>query len=151
MRCVEFADEKSSDFMIMDLGGHDEFFASHQTLVSFEDTPAINGIVLSSLMNKEEMLKEAMKWASFYACRVHPDSRQQPLIFIMTRQDTATLQQKRSATDMFMDVKATYNTYFDFPDEPYFIDARKSWNEEMKRLRKKLSQLWKQVVEVRLV
>ena len=60
VRCVEFVDE-TSEFMIVDLGGHDEFFASHQTLVSFEDTPAINGIVLSLLMNKEEMQKEAMK------------------------------------------------------------------------------------------
>ena len=150
MRCVEFVDETSSDFMIIDLGGHDEFFASHQTLVSFEDTPAINGIVLSTLMEAEEMQREAMKWGGFYACRVRPDSPQQPLIFILTRQDKASLQQKKNAKDAFLQVKDTYNNYFDFPYQPLFIDARKSWNEPMKDMRRKLSQLRRKVLEVRM-
>ena len=150
MRCVKFINGKSSEFMIMDLGGHDEFYASHQTLMSFEDTPAINGIVLSTLMEAEEMQREAMKWGSFYACRVRPDSPQQPLIFILTRQDKATLQQKKNAMDAFLQVKDTYNSYFDFPYEPLFLDARKSWNKPMKDMRRKLSQLRTKVLGVRM-
>ena len=148
MRCTKFIEESSSEFMIMDLGGQDEFFASHQTLVSFGDTPAINGIVLSSQMDKEEMRTEAVKWAGFYACRVHHDSAPQPLIFIFTRHDKVTLQQEKDAADVFKEVNRTYHGYFSIHDEMLFIDARKSWNGPMKVLRSTLSQLWKQVIEV---
>ena len=146
INCHNFVDEKSSRFTIFDLGGHGEFLATHQIFIGDGSVPVIDCVVVSALdQNPKE---NVLKWCSLFASRNKPNAAPWPLLLIATRADKATQQQKNVIISIYRDVEQKFREHFRFPcSEPFFIDARKSWNELTVGLRQVLSILHQELVD----
>ena len=154
-----YKDKRGTQYHVLDLGGHDDFAAAHQLFIGQGEVPIINAIVISSLSEREEMLKETMKWCAFYASRYRPRSamgqtsdptsnhRQQPVVVIATRLGEANVDQKRIVFETFGLAKQRYGGFLGFQDGPSFLDARKSWAEETQALRRTLASLKKNLLQ----
>ena len=141
INCNTFIDNNSAcKFRILDLGGHGEFLATHQTFIGDGTVPVIDCVVVSAL---ESSLEEAaIKWCSLFASRNQPTPSPWPFLLIITRADKANDHQKHSAMSAYHNIKRTFGEYFRFPfDKPFFIDARKSWKPLTVDLRRALSEL----------
>ena len=145
INCQTFVDEKSSRFMIFDLGGHGEFLATHQMFIGDGSVPVIDCVVVSAL---DEQLKDnVLKWCSLFASRNQPIATPWPLLIIATRADIASQQQKNAVISVYRDIERTFSDHFRFPcSEPIFIDARKSWNKLTVELRQLLNRLHQELV-----
>ena len=145
INCQTFVDEKEAQFMIFDLGGHGEFLATHQMFIGDGSVPVIDCVVVSALDVK--MKDNVLKWCSLFASRNQPVATPWPLLLIATRADTATDQQTHAVTSVYHELKQTFSKHFRFPcNEPFFIDARKSWGEPTVGLRQMLNQLHRELV-----
>lgn len=145
-RCFTYLAEDGAEFTIMDLGGHGEFFASHQAMISAEEMPVVNMVFLSALQSLEEMLTEASKWASFFARKVQQGSPRQPLLLVASRDDKAKEMHRQNVWTVFKALDE-FDSYFYLPYPPCFLDCRKSWDERMKSLRTRLLRLRERVLE----
>ena len=141
INCNTFIDNNSAcKFRILDLGGHSEFLATHQTFIGDGTVPVIDCVVVSALESSLE--ESAMKWCSLFASRNQPTPSPWPFLLIVTRADKANDYQQHSAMSAFHNIKRTFGEYFRFPfDKPFFIDARKSWKPLTVNLRRALSKL----------
>ena len=136
---------------MVDMGGHGHFFASHQALLPFDTTaPSINVVLISSRMEEAEMMREALGWGGFYACRVEPtaESLLPPFVLIATRADSINEAAKQRVLNTFIQLKEQFKNHFSFPVEPLFVDCRKSWSANMKEVRGELCQLNAELLKV---
>ena len=145
INCQTFVDDKSSRFTIFDLGGHGEFLATHQMFIGDGSVPVIDCVVVSAL---DEKLKDnVLKWCSLFASRNQLTDTPWPLLFIATRADKATQQQKNAVFSVYRDIEQIFSDHFRFPcSEPLFVDARKSWNKLTVQLRRVLNRLHQELV-----
>ena len=149
-----YKDDSGSQYHVLDLGGHDDFAAAHQLFIGQGEVPTVNTIVISSLSEREDMLKETMKWCAFYASRYRPrlqagqassrpglDSPQQPVVVVATRLAEADAGNRRNVIDSFGKAKQRYTRFLNFQDGPLFVDARKSWAEATRALRRNIAKV----------
>ena len=149
-----YKDEDGTPYHILDLGGHDDFAAAHQLFIGQGEVPIINTIVISSLSERIELQKEMMKWCAFYASRYRPPlvatsqkesdlprNHRQPVVVVATRLREAERENRQNVIDSFGRSKQRYGEFLDFQDGPVFVDARKSWADATKALRKVLVQV----------
>ena len=141
INCNTFIDDQSAcKFRILDLGGHGEFLATHQTFIGDGTVPVIDCVVVSALESSLE--ESAIKWCSLFTSRNQPTPSPWPFLLIVTRADKANDHQQHSAMSAYHNIKRTFGEYFRFPfDKPFFIDARKSWKPLTVDLRRALSEL----------
>ena len=135
-----FTDRDSAEYAIFDLGGHGEFLASHQMFIGDGTVPVVDCVVVS--LQDESAESSAFKWCSLFASRNRPNPSPWPMILIATRADKATDDQRHAMDRVYNNIKETFDGYFSFPfDEPFYIDARKSWKDATISLRQALSAL----------
>ena len=146
INCNTFIDDNSAcKFRLLDLGGHGEFLATHQTFIGDGTVPVIDCVVVSALESSFE--ESVIKWCSLFASRNQPTPSPWPFLLIVTRADKANDHQKHAAMSAYHNIKRTFGEYFRFPfDKPFFIDARKSWKPLTVHLRHALSELHSQLL-----
>ena len=149
LRHVTWTDDKGAPYIITDMGGHEEFFLTHQAFVAYDDVPAINAIVVSCL-NGEEVAKEIKRWAGFFACRVRPTATKPHLVLVATRSDRASTNNVRSVQQAHQLLRREFADYFQVHGVPFMIDARKSWSKAMRKLRDALHNIHGVVMRVSL-
>ena len=136
----ELTDINAAGFAIFDLGGHGEFLATHQMFIGDGTVPVIDCVVVS--MQEPSPEEAAFKWCSLFASRNQPSPTPWPLLMIATRADKASDSEMHTMQRVYHAMKQTFTGYFCFPyDQPFFIDARKSWKEATVVLRHALSKL----------
>ena len=142
----EYTDSNSFEYAVFDLGGHGEFLATHQMFIGDGTVPVIDCVVVS--MQDPSPEKSAFKWCSLFASRNQPSKAPWPLLLIATRTDKASDAEKHTMLKVYHTMKLTFAGYFCFPfDEPFFIDARKSWDEATVVLRDALSKLHQDLLQ----
>ena len=149
-------------YQVLDLAGHDDFAAANQLFIGQGHVPIINILVLSSLMDSVVLEDEVMKWCAFYASSYQDSSQpehtmsgaahsarqhNQPMLFVLTRSFEASEKDNTSVYDVFAEAKRRFSKFLLFHDIPLFVDARKSWTMEMKKLRQVLNHLKEIVLE----
>ena len=146
INCQLFVDENSAKFSILDLGGHGEFLATHQTFIGAGTVPVIDGVVVSAL--DDDLENTVFKWCSLFASRNQPTDTPWPLILIATRADKASEAHTHQVLQVYAEVKQRFNEYFRLPfDEPFCIDARKSWSSLTIALRQALTKLHNELLK----
>ena len=147
LRHVAWRDDKGALYIITDMGGQKEFFLTHQAFVAYDDVPAINAIVVSSL-HGEEVTKEIKRWAGFFACRVRPAATKPHLVLIATRSDRASTDDVQNVEKAHQLLRREYAEYFEVHAVPFMIDGRKSWSKAMRTLRDALRNIHGFVIQV---
>ena len=147
LRHVAWKDDKGASYIITDMGGHEEFFLTHQAFVAYDDVPAINAIVISCL-HGEEVTKEIKRWAGFFACRVRPAATKPHLVLIATRSDRASTDDVRNVENAHQLLRREFADYFEVHGVPFMIDGRKSWSEAVRTLRETLHDIHSVVIQV---
>ena len=146
INCQLFMDENQAKFSILDLGGHGEFLATHQTFIGDGSVPVIDCVVVSAL--DDNMESSIFKWCSLFASRNQPAECPWPLLLIATRADKASDMQKHAVVTAYHEVKQLFGEHFRLPfDRPFFVDARKSWSSLTVSLRQALGQLHGEVLD----
>ena len=75
LRHVAWTDDKGASYIITDMGGQDEFFLTHQAFIAYDDVPAINAIVVSSL-KKDEITEEVRRWVWIFRLQSGAEQQQ---------------------------------------------------------------------------
>ena len=144
---VAWTDDKGAPFIITDMGGHNEFFLAHQAFVAYDDVPAINAIVVSSL-KKDEIIEDVRRWAGFFACRVVRSSAKPGLILIATRLDQASPENVTKVGQAHRMLQSEFGEVFMVHEKPFVIDSRKSWSTATQELRKALHRIRSTMIKV---
>ena len=147
LRHVAWKDHKGALYIITDMGGHEEFFLTHQAFVAYDDVPAINAIVVSCL-HGQEVAKEVKRWAGFFACRVRPTATKPHLVLIATRSDNASADDVHNVEKAHQLLRREFADYFEVHGVPFVIDGRKSWSKAMRTLRDALHDIHSVAVQV---
>ena len=144
---VAWTDDKGASYIITDMGGQDEFFLTHQAFIAYDDVPAINAIVVSSL-KKDEITEEVRKWAGFFACRVVRSSNRPGLVLIATRLDRASPEDVTKVGQAHRMLQSEFGEVFMVQEKPFMIDSRKSWSAATQELREALHAIHTSVMKV---
>ena len=139
LRHVEWTDERGASFVITDMGGQDDFFLVHQAFIAYDDVPAINLIVVSSL--EKAVIQQVRKWGEFFACRVRPDGSKPHLLLVATRSDQASAEDVANVGEAHRMLKEEFGPYFSLLEIPFMVDGRKSWAESTRKLRDALHRI----------
>ena len=149
LRHVAWTDDKGASYIITDMGGQDEFFLTHQAFIAYDDVPAINAIVVSSL-KKDEITEEVRRWAGFFACRVVQSSNRPGLVLIATRLDRASPEDVTKVGQAHRMLQSEFGEVFMVHEKPFMIDSRKSWSAATQELREALHAIHTSVMKVRV-
>ena len=147
LRHVAWTDGKGASYIITDMGGQDEFFPTHQAFLAYNDVPAINAIVVSSL-KKDEITEEVRRWAGFFACRVVRSSNRPGLVLIATRLDRASPEDVTKVGQAHRMLQSEFGEVFMLHEKPFIIDSRKSWSAATQELREALHAIHTSVMKV---
>ena len=148
LRHVEWTDEQGASYVITDMGGQDDFFLVHQAFIAYDDVPAINIIVVSSL--EKAVIQQVKKWGEFFACRVRPDVSKPHLLLVATRSDRASAEDVANVGEAHRMLKEEFGPYFSLFEIPFMIDGRKSWAESTQKLRDALYRIHGIVMDPRV-
>ena len=147
LRHVAWTDDKGASYIITDMGGQDEYFLTHQAFIAYDDVPAINAIVVSSV-KKDEITEEVRRWAGFFACRVVQSSNRPGLVLIATRLDRASPEDVTKVGQAHRMLQSEFGEVFMVHEKPFMIDSRKSWSAATQELREALHAIHTSVMKV---
>ena len=139
LRHVKWTDERGASYVITDMGGQDDFFLVHQAFIAYDDVPAVNLIVVSSV--EKAVIQDVKKWGEFFACRVRPDGGKPHLLLVATRSDRASAEDVANVGKAHRMLKEEFGSYFSLFEIPLMIDGRKSWAESTRKLRDALHRI----------
>ena len=149
-----YEDSSGTRYRILDLGGQHDFACANQLFVGEGQVPIINIITISSQQHVSAMEDGVLKWSAFLASRFDrsnckQEAHLQPVIVVATRSESATTTQVENVQKAVHKAEGfeAFEKFLDFRYGPAFVDARKSWSRGLKKLRRLLAGVAKNILK----
>ena len=153
-----------TQYHILDMGGHDDFAASHTLFIGQGRVPVINMIVVnctarqqaqglpSQTPRREDIRQTLLKWAAFYASCCAPSSddnkRRQPIIVVASHGPEASTADQESVYAAYSQAEKDFGRCLEFIGGPIFMDCRKPREGGMRTLRTCITQVKDYILKV---